>query len=57
MDKDWWFNSINRYYNTKKSDGTRLWNIDRVRKAVELEIITTEQFKQITNEDYTSPSV
>ncbi|MEG2787334.1 MAG: XkdX family protein [Romboutsia sp.] len=46
-----WFDMINRYYNSKV-EGKRLWEIDRVKTAVELDAITREQFKEITNEDY-----
>lgn len=48
-----WFEMIKRYYTTKKLDGKRLWEIDRVKKAVELNVITREQFKEITEQDYT----
>lgn len=47
-----WFEMINRYYNSKVN-GKRLWEIDRVKKAVELNVITREQFKEITEQDYT----
>ena len=43
---NWYFN-INYFYINK------LWTIDQVKLAVELNKITTTEYKVITNEDYT----
>lgn len=36
----------------KKNYETKLWSKEMVKKAVEKKIITKEQYKQITNEEY-----
>jgi uncharacterized XkdX family phage protein len=43
---NWYFN-INHFYNNK------LWTISQVKLAVDLNKITEQQYKEITNEDYT----
>lgn len=48
-----WFDRINRFYNTKNSKGERLWDIERVTIAVQLNKITDIEFKKITGEEYT----
>ncbi|MBP5807822.1 XkdX family protein [Lactiplantibacillus argentoratensis] len=34
----------------------RLWTADMVAKAVELKVITADQYKEITGEDYVAPT-
>jgi len=43
---NWYFN-INYFYKNKS------WDIDQVKLAVDLSVITAEQYKEITSEDYT----
>ena len=43
---------IARWYNQKKADGTRLWTEEMVREAVYKGVITTEDFAEITGEDW-----
>lgn len=52
MQENIWFRMINQVYNGFDSKGNRLWEINRVKEAVVLKKITTEEYKQITNEDY-----
>lgn len=47
-----WFNLINYFYNEKDMEGNRFWEINRVKEAVVLKKISTEEYKQITGEDY-----
>lgn len=41
------------YEMIKKNYDRGLWNIQMVKIAVEKDVITEEQFKEITGEDYT----
>lgn len=47
-----WFDRIKRFYDTIGSDGERLWGIERVKRAVETNTITEDEYKQITGKDY-----
>ncbi|EQK42786.1 hypothetical protein C672_1730 [[Clostridium] bifermentans ATCC 638] len=46
------FDKIEYFYNTKMSNGERLWSIEQVKVAVVREKISPEEFKKITGEDY-----
>lgn len=52
MENNIWFGLINSVYNGFDSKGNRLWEINRVKEAVVLKKISTEEYKQITGEDY-----
>lgn len=45
-----WFERINRFYSTVDSKGNRLWEIKRVRVAVDGGFITTDEYEEITGE-------
>lgn len=47
-----WKTRVYRFYHTRNRLGERLWDIDRVRLAVELGYITEENFKDITGKSY-----
>lgn len=44
--------TVKKYYNTRKSDGSRMWSIDMVRNAVVKGWITADEFEEITGEAY-----
>ena len=46
------YNIVYKYYNTRKANGERMWDIDKVRNAVVKGWITEEEFKLITGIDY-----
>lgn len=45
------FDKVQKYYTTFYN-GERMWNIDRVRNAVERNWITPEEFEEITGQEY-----
>ncbi|MBM7633816.1 XkdX family protein [Geomicrobium sediminis] len=47
-----WFDRIDRFYNTVNNQGGRLWEIDRVVRAVECNNITEAEFEEITGINY-----
>lgn len=47
-----WKMRIERFYHTKNRFGERLWDIERVKMAVELGYISSDDFKEITGEDH-----
>ena len=46
------FDKVKKYYTTFYN-GKRMWDEDRVRNAVVKNMITTEEFEEITGKDYT----
>jgi hypothetical protein len=46
------FETVKKYYNTIKADGTRMWSITAVRNAVAKGWITEDEFEEITGEKY-----
>lgn len=47
-----WFDRIKKFYNSYDLDGNKLWDINRVRRAVECGAISEEEYKLITDEEY-----
>lgn len=46
------FATIEKFYNTLKADGTRIWTKTMVSNAVEKGWITTSEYEEITGEIY-----
>lgn len=46
------FEIVKEFYQTKKSDGTPYWSIEKVKNAVVKKWITKAQYKEITGENY-----
>lgn len=47
------FETVYRYYNILRPDGSRLWSIGMVKNAVVHGWITAEEFEEITGVAYT----
>ncbi len=46
------FNTVKKYYNTIKPNGSRLWSAEMVKNAVVKDWITVDEYKEITGEEY-----
>lgn len=46
------FEKVNKFYNTIKPDGSRMWSKQMVKNAVIKEWITVKEYKDITDEEY-----
>ena len=46
------FDKVNKFYNTIKPDGSRMWSLQMVKNAVVKGWITPEEFTEITGEVY-----
>ena len=46
------FDKVKKYYNTFKSDGTRMWTEDMVKNAVVKGWVTSVEYEEIVGEHY-----
>lgn len=46
------FDLVKKYYNTRMSNGDRMWDENRVKNSVEKGWITAEEYEEITGQVY-----